>query len=199
MRERHGRRFKSVHRTSYLSSHGTLAELIRSSGKLKKIKRSGWLHKAGITDCESVADHSFRTAILGAYFAEESDLDSGKVARMCLIHDLAESTLGDLMPEEKSSKTRHRNAEHTFLSSLFRKLPRKARKAFLSDLQELWGRNSEEARLVWQIDKFEMGLQQREYLSMGYDKVKLKQFEVSSRLKLPGFMKQILEEYEHSL
>ncbi len=44
--------------------------LFRASGKLKTIKRAGWVKKAGIENAESVADHSFRTAVIGAFSAK---------------------------------------------------------------------------------------------------------------------------------
>ena len=64
-----------------LNSSG-LVEVIKTAGKLKKQKRSGWVKKAGILNAESVADHSYRMALIGAILAEEQSLDPGKVIRM---------------------------------------------------------------------------------------------------------------------
>ena len=50
-------------------------------GLLKKIKRSGWW-VAGIKDPESVAEHSFRCAILGYYMAHLEKADPFKVMAM---------------------------------------------------------------------------------------------------------------------
>ncbi len=152
-------------------------ELIRASGKLKKIKRAGWLFKAGIADCESVADHCFRTALLAAYYASEEGIDSGKAARMGLIHDLAESITGDKMPEQKESEEKHRLEEAGIIVSMLKSLPsRRASDLLIADAKELFEGSSKEARLVWAVDKLEMGLQQREYLKQGYDPKSLRPF-----------------------
>ncbi len=151
--------------------------LFTSAGKLKRIKRSGWMKKVGITkDCESVADHSFRMAILGIYFGLEMGLDSSKLVRMCLIHDLAESEIGDKMPEEKVSEIDHRNREDHVVGQILDNLPERSRKILQSDWKELLEAKSDEANLVWQLDKLEMFLQSVDYEKMGYEKIELKQF-----------------------
>jgi putative hydrolase of HD superfamily len=157
--------------------------LLYATGKLKTIKRSGWLKKIGIDEeCESVADHSFRVALLGACLAEEYGLNSGKVARMCLVHDLAEAYTGDVMPEEKKSENEHRSNEDMIMLTILNSLPDSPRKRFQSDWKELVARVTPEAKLVWQVDKLEMGLQRMEYLKMGYDPQKLRQFDPSNLL-----------------
>lgn len=51
---------------------------------------------AGITDLESVAEHSFRTAILGYILASLEGVDPQKTAAMCLFHDTQEARVNDL-------------------------------------------------------------------------------------------------------
>ena len=48
--------------------------LLRAAGSLKTIQRAGWVKKAGIKDAESVADHSFRMAVIGMYLGEVMEL-----------------------------------------------------------------------------------------------------------------------------
>ncbi|MEE4354298.1 MAG: HD domain-containing protein [Desulfatiglans sp.] len=63
-------------------------------GMLKKTPRSGYqfLGSGG----ESVADHSFRTAIIAYVLASETDdVNREKVVLMSLFHDLAETRTGD--------------------------------------------------------------------------------------------------------
>jgi putative hydrolases of HD superfamily len=158
-------------------------ELISSAGKLKRVKRRGWIKKVGIKNPESVADHSFRVALLGAYASEVFHLDSTKVMRMSLIHDLAESIIGDKLPGEKRSERVHREEESAALGRIFRKLPEVARNRFISDWEELVENSSREARAVWQIDKLEMGLQMKEYVSQGYSRAKLVEFDPSRILE----------------
>lgn len=152
-------------------------ELISAAGNLKRIKRAGWLRKCGITsDCESVADHSFGVVLLGTLIGIEMNLDYAKVARMCLIHDLAESVIGDRTPEDKKSAKAHRLEEDRVMRDLLGDLPPKTRSVLLEDWKELVKSNTKEALLTWQIDKLEMALQAKDYMRMGYNKENLKEF-----------------------
>ena len=67
----------------------------RAAGKLKIAKRTGWANR--FLPSESVADHSYRTALLAAVIADYAGLrcDMNKTLKMALIHDLGESFLGD--------------------------------------------------------------------------------------------------------
>lgn len=168
------------------------AELFRAAGILKTIARKGWT-KAGITGQESVADHSFRMAVIAAYLSEKLKLDSGKLIRMSLIHDLAESEIGDLTPEEKTSEKTHRIQEQRILRKLLDTLPARERKVLLQDCKELFQMKTRVARLVWQIDKLEMGLTMKDYILAGGDGVKLREFDPTSVLS--DELRQILEEY----
>jgi putative hydrolases of HD superfamily len=168
------------------------SDFFRAAGALKSIKRRGWTD-AGITDQESVADHSFRMAIMGAYLSEEIKLDSAKIIRMCLIHDLAESEIGDITPEEKVSEVLHRKDEDRVSRAIYSSLPDKERKLFLREWEELLEMKTREAKLVWQIDKLEMGLTMKDYLRAGGNRNKLAEFNPAAHLSRE--LKSILEEY----
>lgn len=69
-------------------------EFLFEVGMLKKTPRTGYqfLGSGG----ESVADHSFRTAVIGYVLAsQEPGADSNKVVLMCLFHDFPEARTGD--------------------------------------------------------------------------------------------------------
>jgi putative hydrolase of HD superfamily len=69
-------------------------EFLFEIGMLKKTPRTGYqfLGSGG----ESVADHSFRTAVIGYVLSShEPDADRGKVVLMCLFHDFPEARTGD--------------------------------------------------------------------------------------------------------
>src|SRR3990167_9386326 len=65
------------------------------AGLLKMIKRSGWW-VAGIKDPESVAEHSFRCAIIGYYIDHMEKADPFKVLLMALFNDIHEARINDL-------------------------------------------------------------------------------------------------------
>ena len=52
---------------------------------------------------ESVAEHSFRLALMAYMVSDEvPEIDTDKVIRMCLIHDLGEAITGDIPSFEKT-------------------------------------------------------------------------------------------------
>lgn len=82
---------KKRSRTDSLSAINLFAE----AGLLKKIKRSGWW-VAGIKDPESVADHSFRCAVIAYYMAHLEKVDPSRVMAMALFNDIHEARINDL-------------------------------------------------------------------------------------------------------
>lgn len=73
-------------------------DFIFQLGNLKRTQRSGWL-SIGIKNCESVADHSFRSAILAYIIAREEELsvaEAREAMMAALLHDIHEARIGDL-------------------------------------------------------------------------------------------------------
>lgn len=167
--------------------------IFRAAGKLKTTKRAGWVKKAAIKNAESVADHSFRAAVIGAYLGELMKLDESKLVVMCLLHDLAESKIGDLTPDEKPSEFEHRRLEDKAIKEILSSLPKKPRKKFMKYWKELITNKSAEAKLTWEIDKLEMGLQMKDYAAIGIDRKLLAEFDPSGSLS--KLTRKILEEY----
>jgi len=67
------------------------------ANRLKTTPRTGWAVR-GVTNCESVADHSFGVALTALTLSEmvPQDVDREKILTMAVLHDLAESVTGDL-------------------------------------------------------------------------------------------------------
>src|SRR6266508_2806901 len=72
-----------------------LTNFLYEMGLLKRYKRSGWLI-AGVNNPESIAEHSFRTAVIGYLLAVMEGADPGKTATLCLFPDSQESRIGDV-------------------------------------------------------------------------------------------------------
>jgi len=135
--------------------------------KLKNIKRTGWLSKAKILRAESVADHSYSLTALSMVFSDFLGLDTEKVIKMCIIHDLAESIIGDYMPDEISigeKQIKEDDAMKIVISSF----PDKIAGLYSNIWKEYCLNQTKEARLVKQLDKVEMFLQANQYLKNGY-------------------------------
>ena len=85
------------------SSQGWL-KFIRHVGDLKRQKRTGWTRYSQIDKVESVSEHSHRCATLTLLFQKDSSLNVLRATQIALVHDLAESIIGDITPYCKVSK-----------------------------------------------------------------------------------------------
>src|SRR5581483_9469226 len=92
--------------------HELLARLSQI-GDLKRLPRAGWV-RAHVPEAESVAEHSFRAAVLALALAPALGVDTGRLVQLLLAHDLPESdpAVGDITPydgvpaEEKHRRER---------------------------------------------------------------------------------------------
>lgn len=149
------------------------------AGQLKTQRRAGWI-RAGIVYPESVADHSYRLAVMAMLIGPRLGLDVAAMVRLCLIHDLAEAQVGDLTPSDRVTPAEKRYLEATTLGHLFAALPEGP------VLYDVWcdydSGATPEARIVRQLDKLELATQALEY-ELRYD-LDLTEFWLSARAKL---------------
>lgn len=75
-------------------SERKILDFVCEAGLLKRIKRSGWW-VLGIKDGESVAEHSFRCAIIGYFLAKMEGANPYEVLMMTLLGDLHEARIND--------------------------------------------------------------------------------------------------------
>jgi len=74
-----------------------IANFLFEVGMLKRTPRTGWQFLAGAKG-ESVADHSFRAAMIAFVLTRlgDDEVDADHVLRLALVHDLPETRTGDL-------------------------------------------------------------------------------------------------------
>ena len=101
--------------------------------ELKTVPRQGWKNKLGLNDVESVAEHTYSTAILSMIFSDLHGFDTEKIIKMALIHDLAESVIGDLTPNQ-IPKNKKNKLENTAMKQILKSLPKK----ISNDYYHIW-------------------------------------------------------------
>ncbi len=164
-------------------SNGALRNFFSRTGQLKVEKRRGWVQKLRVRDGESVADHSYRVALMSMVYSDLKELDTARVMKIALLHDLPEALVGDSMPGEVPRRAKLRK-ERSALVRLLKNLSPKLRSEY-RDLWEEYVRGSTpEADLVKQVDKLELILQAREYAQKGYDSNLANEFVESARRKI---------------
>ena len=71
---------------------------------------------------ESVADHSYSMAMMGMVISDLENYDTEKILKMILLHDLAESKIGDITPEQMSNENKN-ELENNAFNEIIDKLP----------------------------------------------------------------------------
>jgi len=145
------------------------------SGRLKSERRRGWVKKLGLTNPESVADHSYRTALMTMVISDSRGLDTGRALRLALLHDLPEAVVGDAMPEERSGGVKTA-VETKAMEGLLSDLPPEVRSLYHDAWLEFLEGKTEEALLVRQLDKLEMAIQAWEYVQESGDPATAREF-----------------------
>ncbi|MGI0066512.1 MAG: HD domain-containing protein [Nitrosotalea sp.] len=153
------------------------------ASELKRIPRKGWKSKVGIERPESVADHSYETAVMAMVFSDIHGLDTEKILKMALLHDLAESITGDFMPDE-ISKENKRSAEDEAMKEILAKLPENIARQYDIIWNEYMLANTKESVLLHEIDKLEMAIQAVKYSSEGFSNEKLSEFINSAKKEI---------------
>ncbi len=156
-------------------------------GKLKRIKRKGWLLRK-VKDPETIAEHTFRMTLMAWLLCREKKLNINKVLKISLIHDLCEVYAGDttpydkILPKDKKKwkeifnkwprlpKTKKEKIflekykkEDKTLKKLISKLPPTLKKEITSLWNDYEKGLTHEGRFIRQVDRIENLLQALEY------------------------------------
>ncbi len=138
-------------------------------GCLKRVARSGWW-LAGIKQPESVAEHSFRTAVMAYALGELEGLSQAecdRAAMMALLHDLPEARCTDLHKVAQSYSRGCDSALEKAAVEQAKRMPEKMGGRFLQLYAELEARESKVAIIVKDADLVEAAFQAKEYLDAG--------------------------------
>ncbi len=174
-----------------------LAPFFHSILQLKSVKRAGWVSKVQIENGESVADHTFSMCALAMLLSDILGLDTQKAMKMVILHDLAESIVGDYMPgvvNEKQKIAKEKKAMKSILAGLPKNIRSEYEKIWLEYLQN----KTAVSKFVHRVDKLEMALQASRYEKQGHDSRLLEPFFKSARATI-GDKGDIVSEILNSL
>ena len=145
---------------------------------LKTLPRTGWKVKLNLKDSESVAEHSYMMSVMAMVMSDMKNLNTEKIIKMSILHDWAESKIGDFMPDEITDEKKTELEEYA-MAELLDDLPSKIK----NDYYDIWNdykeNLSEESRFVHELDKLEMALQGKIYEKEA-DPEKIKPFIISA-------------------
>jgi putative hydrolase of HD superfamily len=158
-----------------------LVEFIFEAGALKRVPRSGW-SVLGIKTPESVADHSFRCAVIGYLIAHMEKASVYRVLLMTLFNDFHEARITDL----------HKMAQRyidagTAEDSSFEEQLDSLPEGILQELSEVRGdygtQESKESIVARDSDILECLIQAKEYYEHGHKSATLFMAKAPEHLK----------------
>ena len=158
-----------------------LLNFFTEAGLLKRVKRSGWW-VVGIKEAESVAEHSFRTAIVAYALAKMEGVSPYEAVMMALFNDIHEARINDLHKMGQRYIDFTKAEKHAFLEQML-PLPRVIKEELTSLHQGYSKQKSLPAIIARDADILECLIQAKEYHCQGY--ISAKEF----FRKAPGFLK----------
>ena len=147
-------------------------EILSKAGMLKTTTRHCYTEESRK---ESVADHSWRMALMAMLLSREPEFaqtDMNTVIRMCLIHDLGEAFTGDIPSFEKTTSDEIR--EDAYFLDWVDSFPDAQKDEWICLLREMANLQTKEAKTYKALDKLEAVISHNEsdlstWLPLEYD------------------------------
>ncbi|ARF74372.1 HAD family hydrolase [Kitasatospora albolonga] len=143
-----------------------VGRFLYEAGTLKHARRTGWW-MAGVRDPESVAEHSWRTALIATIIAKLEGADPARAAYLAVWHDTQESRTGDVNHLGKKYAPAGDPQEVTADQTVG--MPEVLASAVRELIAEYEAKESPEAVCARDADKLECLLQGIEYKAQGYE------------------------------
>ena len=143
-----------------------LSDYIFELNTLKKFHHSG-TKLAGVRVPDTLAEHAYRTAVIGYILAKEEKADASKVMLICLLHDNAEARITDLHKVARRYID-SKKAEKKAYQEQVQNLPPELAKLFWENFLEFEDQTTKEGIVARDADMLETAFQAKEYLDLGY-------------------------------
>jgi len=158
-----------------------LLNFIAEAGMLKRVRRSGWW-VLGIKDVETVAEHSFRCAVIGYVLARSENVPPYSVLLMTMFNDIHEARISDL---HKMSQRyfEYEKAEDRAFAEQISALPKGMRRELAGMRGDYRKQKTKESVIARDADILECLIQAKEYHAHGFKEA------VKFMKKAPGFLK----------
>ncbi|KAI1130813.1 HD domain-containing protein [Nemania abortiva] len=164
--------------------------------RLKTNKREGW-RRFGIERGESISDHMYRMSLMTMLCPPTlaPKLDLFKCMKMCLVHDMAESIVGDITPVDGVAKPEKSRREAETMDYISKNLLGKVYGGMAgAEIREIWQEYEDsktlDSHFVHDLDKMELLTQMVEYEKRADKALDLGEFAyVATRIVLPEIKK----------
>ncbi|XP_016982896.1 uncharacterized protein LOC108047293 [Drosophila rhopaloa] len=140
---------------------GEILQFMELIGNLKHTKRTGWVLR-DVNDCESISGHMYRMSMLTFLLDGSEGLNQIRCMELALVHDLAESLVGDITPFCGVSKDEKRAMEFKAMEDIC-KLIEPRGKRIMELFEEYEHGQTAESKFVKDLDRLDMVMQAFEY------------------------------------
>lgn len=164
-----------ISESNYSNKYSQLNFFFQLISLLKQQKRTGWINM-GIPNPESISDHMYRMSIISMVLDSKNFnnnnnngelIDFSKCCKIALVHDIAESLVGDIVPHDlnidKVEKSKREYKAILYLCEIISKYSLEN----ANEIKELWidyeCQRNFESTIVKDIDKYELLIQTFEY------------------------------------
>ena len=143
-----------------------IINFISEAGMLKRVSRSGW-SVLGIKDAETVAEHSFRCAVIGYIIARLEKADPYRVLLMTLFNDIHEARITDLHKMAQRYIEAEACEDESFDEQI-EKLPNGLKDELADMRQDYRKQDTKESLIARDADIIECLIQAKEYDEHGH-------------------------------
>ncbi len=173
-----------------MASEKEVSLFLSEAGALKQVKRAWFL--AGVENPESVAEHMYRSMLIGYALAEMEGVDSKHVALMLLFHDLPETRLGDLNKIQQRYLDK-KNAEMRIAKEQAARMPAGMSGDYLKLFTEFEEQKTKAAVVAKDAELLDLALQALEYRGRSHSSIEEWLVRARQALKTPS-AKKLLQE-----
>ena len=117
-------------------------------------------------------------SVMAMVLSDTKELNTEKILKMSILHDWAESKIGDFMPDEITTEKKTELEEYA-MTEILDNLPEKIKNNYYNIWNDYIDNSSKEAKFVHELDKLEMALQGKIYEKEN-DPEKIKPFIISA-------------------
>uniref|UniRef100_A0A0A1X749 5'-deoxynucleotidase HDDC2 n=2 Tax=Zeugodacus cucurbitae TaxID=28588 RepID=A0A0A1X749_ZEUCU len=172
---------------------GQILQFMELIGNLKHTKRTGWVLR-NVSDPESISGHMYRMSMMTFLLDGSEGLNQIRCMELALVHDLAESVVGDLTPFCGVSKADKRAMEFKAMEDIC-KLIEPRGKRIMELFEEYEAGESAESKFVKDLDRLDMIMQAFEYEKRDNCLLKHQEFFDSTEGKFNHpFIKKLVDE-----
>ncbi|XP_018327836.1 HD domain-containing protein 2-like [Agrilus planipennis] len=137
-------------------------EFIRFVNILKHRPREGW-RRSGLKNTETISGHMYAMGMMTFLLGDNTPLDRLKCLQLAIVHDLAESIIGDITPHDNVPADKKKLMEDEAMQQITSTLEDDIGKTIYTLYKEYEAKETPEAKFVKDLDRFDLLFTATEY------------------------------------